>query len=322
MLVNDDRRGVLLDFSAINQAQQGLQKKDEARHQKSKQLYEQGRQWVREALLQPINKTKFKQAVDCFSNGIQSNYKNPDNYWGLGFLFLALNQPLKSLPYLKSGLELAPQSRLGKALLQQAQTGLVSVGPKKHLEMKPAESEPYFIDFDQLHDETANSILALLKKLLSTPQAVFSLEHHFFAVLKTQYEADLIQQQALAHDVEILDAEIDVSNLQIHIATIQRKLKHMHYFIACQSDFLDLHAQIQTALSLVEQQIELISGIYTPTAIASWDNSLHQMLDECDRIADRLDDLSEKKVDISLLEQSYTHYVARLATLQDLFEEH
>ena len=87
----------MFDFATLTQARQGLQKSDQLRHQQSAELYTQGRQLIREAFLPPVNKAKLKQATDCFAKGIQANYKNPANYFGMGFLFLLITQPLPSM---------------------------------------------------------------------------------------------------------------------------------------------------------------------------------------------------------------------------------
>ena len=312
----------MLDFAALSQARQGLQKNQNQRHEQSKQLYQQGRDFIRDAFIPPINKTKFKQAVDCFSKGIQCNFKNADNYWGMGFLFLSLNQPLKSIPYLKSGLEIETQSRLGQALLQQAQSGLVSVGQKNNIEKQTHSSDPYLIDFDQLYEETATSILGLLKQLLSTMPMDLSLDSKNRGFLDAQYQAYQTQFETFTHELQILDAEIDVSDLALQMASVQRKLKQMKDFMALQSLFLNIHDQIENEVSVLNQQIELIGGILNPSALKGWDESLQAMLDQCDLIADRLDDLSARNVDISLLEQAYTKYVARLSYFQELLEDH
>lgn len=307
-----------MDFNLIIQAKQGLQKSQEQRHLQSSQLYEKGKQLVREALSPSINKHKLKQTVDCFSKGIQSNYKNASNYWGMGYLFLSLNQPLKSIPYIRSGLEIEPLSSLGQALMRQAQSGLIPVGKKSKF-IAPEKDD----DFEQLYEDTANALMRLLKELLAEPfcTAPPTLEPEILVKIKSKHDEYLARQTKLAKDIQVLDQEIDISDLEIHVATIQRKLKQLENSYSLQALFLEINSQIQNEMEAVNHLIEKVEGILSLNKTLSEDNEIQILMDRCDFIADRLDDLGSKNIEITILEQSYMKYVSRLELLQDLLEE-
>jgi chorismate-pyruvate lyase len=58
-----------------------------------------------------------------------------------------------------------------------------------------------------------------------------------------------------------------------------------------------------------------------PQDIEVLEENLQVLLDHCDSVADRLDELESKKINIHPLQTPYQHYAEQLERFQDVLEE-
>lgn len=318
----------MLDFATLNQAKQGLAKSDQQRHQQSAELYSQGRQLIRESLGDVINKTKLKQATDCFSKGIQYHYKNPDNYLGMGFLFLLLSQPREALPYLKTALELKPDSELGQELLRQAQRvaapGSATTTPPSASSPSPVITIPQQArDYDALYDTTEAALMLALKTVMSdhilglqpTPDAT-QLQHIHSQLTLYQGQISHFNQQ-----LHILDEEIEVSDLRRTLGMIDRAVQRLVTKATLFEQFVALAQDVQQHQAQALALTETAHTTADPSLIANLETQLQTLLDHCDHVADQLDAFDAKAIDIGSLQPLYQGYVSQLEALQDALEE-
>jgi len=316
----------MLDFATLNQAKQGLAKSDQQRHQQSAELYAQGRQLIRESLGEMIHKAKLKQATDCFSKGIQLHYKNPDNYLGMGFLFLLLNQPREALPYLKTALELKPDSELGQELLRQAQR----IATPNSSPPLPSAPPPvpgtgipqYSRDYDDLYDATEAALMLALKTVMSDPILGWQPAPEISQLQQIESQLALYQGQ-VAHfnqQLQILDEEIEVSDLRRNLGMIDRALQRLVTQASLFGQFVTLAQDIQQHQEQALALTEAAHAQAEPAQIAALEMQAQALLDHCDHVADQLDALDGKAIDIGPLQPLYQGYVNQLEALQDALE--
>lgn len=319
----------MLDFASLTQARQGLQATESNRHQASQALYVQGRQLIREALNSPVDKAKLKQATDCFTKGIQANYKHAANYLGMGFLFLLIGQPRQALPYIKSGLDLEPASELGKELLEQAQNGLLpktvpKSAPNLALASLPQlEQSPADIDYDDLYDSTEAAIMLFLKQIMTDEVLGLVPAPNPKQLHLLQAKLSLFQDktQEFNQHLQILDQEMEVSDLRLHLSTIDKALQRIIALSQVFEQFLEIHQDIQKHSSLTDEIMAESQATEDPQDIEVLEENLQTLLDHCDSVADRLDELDAKQVNISPLQTPYQHYAEQLERFQDVLEE-
>lgn len=318
----------MLDFATLTQARQGLQKSDSLRHQQSAEMYTQGRQLIRDSLRQPVDKAKLKQATDCFTKGIQANYKNPSNYFGMGFLFLLINQHHQALPYINSGLDLEPKSELGKELLRQARvvtqpTQAPKVPAPQLPQVTQVEQATEEMDFDDLYDNTESALMLFLRQLMAD-------EVMFLSPSPNPKQLDLLhaklkifqdKMQEFNQRLQILDQEIEVSGLKQHLGKIDKAVQRISTLMRLCEQFLDIHQDIQKHTDLTVTIITEAQTTEDPNDIAVLEENLQVLLDHCDCIADRLDELDAKKINISPLQSPYQQYAEQLERFQDVLEE-
>jgi hypothetical protein len=315
----------VLDFATLTQARQGLQKSDSLRHQQSAELYAQGRQLIREAIKQAVDKTKLKQATDCFAKGIQANYKNPSNYFGMGFLFLLIAQPRQALPYLKAGLDLEPGSKLGNELLQQAQKGVQpKTAQKPNIpQLSQLDKPSDEIDFDDLYDSTEAAIMLFLKQILTDEVLGFAPSPNPKQLALLQSKLKLFQEktQEFSQRLQILDQEMEVTDLRQQLSAIDKALQRMLTMRQLFEQFIEIHQDIQKHTDLTDEIMAESQATDDPNDIEVLEENLQVLLDHCDSVADRLDELDAKKVNIHPLQAPYQHYAEQLERFQDVLEE-
>jgi len=314
----------VLDFATLTQARQGLQKSDSLRHQQSAELYAQGRQLIREAIKQAVDKTKLKQATDCFAKGIQANYKNPANYFGMGFLFLLIAQPRQALPYLKAGLDLEPGSELGKELLQQAQKGQPKTA-QKPLEPQSAQfAKPAAeMDFDDLYDSTEAAIMLFLKQIMTDEVLGFAPSPNPKQLALLQSKLKLFQEktQEFSQRLHILDQEMEVTDLRKQLSAIDKALQRIISLSQLFEQFIEIHQDIQKHTDITDEIMAESQATDDPNDIEVLEENLQVLLDHCDSVADRLDEMDAKKINIHPLQTPYQHYAEQLERFQDVLEE-
>ena len=316
----------MLDFATLNQAKQGLAKSDQQRHQQSAELYAQGRQLIRESLGDVIHKAKLKQATDCFSKGIQLNYKNPDNYLGMGFLFLLLSQPREALPYLKTALELKPDSELGLELLRQAQRvatpGSVAPLPSTPPPIPSTGIPQNSRDYDDLYDATEAALMLALKTVMSDPILGCQPAPDTAQLQQIHSQLALYQGQVahFNHQLQILDEEIEVSDLRRSLGMIDRALQRLVTQASLFGQFVTLAQDIQQHQEQALALTEAAHAQAEPAQIAALEMQAQVLLDHCDHVADQLDAIDAKGVDIGPLQPLYQAYVGQLEALQDALE--
>ncbi|MGE3725590.1 MAG: hypothetical protein AB7I41_08575 [Candidatus Sericytochromatia bacterium] len=315
----------MLDFASLTQARQGLNASETIRHQESQTCYEQGRQCVREGIRPPVNKAKLKEASQHFAKGMALNYKNAANYFGMGFLFLLIAEPKQALPVIKAGLEHAPDSVLGQVLFEQAQNTLLpkAAAPVERPLLPQIESASEDLDFDELYDQTEAALLLFMKLILSdevlglkpTPNGK---QLRALQAKLTDFEAKTC---AFEDRLKIIDQEIEVQDLQVHLGQIHKVLTRLKTLSTQFEAFLDIQAEIDKHRELTEQIMSETESTADPADIPVLEENLQTLLDHCDGIADRLDELETQRVDISPLNPPYTHYAEQLERFQDLLEE-
>jgi tetratricopeptide (TPR) repeat protein len=315
----------LVDFAVLTQVKQGLQKSDQERHQQSLDLYNQGRQLIREAMKQPVDKAKLKQATDCFSKGIQANYKNPSNYFGMGFLFLLIGQAAEAIPFIKSGLDLEPDSELGLALFEQAQDGLLPKATQKSVlpNIPQIDTSQADLDFDELYDRTEAAILLFLKQIMSDEVLGYvpSPNSKQLSLVQSKLKHFQAKNQAFQQQLQILDQEIEVSDLRQHLSTIDKAMQRILSLSQLFEEFIEIHQDIKKHHDLTDGIIAESQTTVDPHDTEVLEENLQVLLDHCDSVADRLDEIESKRIDIGPLQSPYQNYAEQLERFQDVLEE-
>jgi tetratricopeptide (TPR) repeat protein len=318
----------MLDFASLNQARQGLQHSDNQRHQQSTKLYEQGRGYIREALNGPVNKLKLKQAADCFSKGIQSNYKNPSNYLGLAFLLLLTGQNRQALPLIKTALELDPSSALGCEMLVQAQAAPATKGPSAQSPHIPSVAQPAplaagDIDYDALFESTEIAIQDFIRQISRDPVLgqIPAPDPRQLAFIQDKLSQFSVRTQAFHRQLQILDDEFDVNILRQQLNNLDKLLKRLSSLTQLVEQFIEIEQDIRKHTELTVSIIAESKVTQDPGDLEVLEENLQVLLDHCDNVANRLDTLEARQIDIASLHTPYSRYTERLEEFQDVLEE-
>lgn len=318
----------MLDFASLNQARQGLQQSGEQRHQQAAALYEQGRLHIREALVQPLDRDRLRQAAGCFGKGMQLHSRNPANFIGMAFLLLLTGQAPQAIPYIRTALELEPESQLARELLEQAQRPPRRPG-RKHdvqpLSQPVSQSVPAFdkIDYDALYDATQTEIQILIRQISA---------QELLTQKPTPDPAKLVQLQDLRADLklrhadflelaETIETELDVNLLRQQLGALEAVLRRLEGQIRLFRRFIAILQDIAKHISLTNTVIQAAQNARDPADLPGFEKTLQDLLDHCDQIADQLDELEARHIDIALLYRPYKAYLERIEEYQDALEE-
>jgi hypothetical protein len=127
--------------------------------------------------------------------------------------------------------------------------------------------------------------------------------------------------QEFNQQLQILDQEMEVSDLRLHLSTIDKALQRMINLTQLFEQFIQIHQDIQKHTDLTGEIITESQSTEDPEDIEVLEENLQVLLDHCDSVADRLDELDTKKINIHPLQLPYQHYAEQLDRFQDVLEE-
>lgn len=118
--------------------------------------------------------------------------------------------------------------------------------------------------------------------------------------------------------IQTLEQEFDVMDLRGKLHPLQVLWKRQKQ--KCDLDQLYI-ALIQNIEEAHHQVDHIIQESKTSKALAKFENEIEAILDQCDLIADKLDDLNQQGHDIQNLEITYNQWIEKVAVLQALLDE-
>lgn len=116
-----------------------------------------------------------------------------------------------------------------------------------------------------------------------------------------------------------LETEHDVQGLYHKLRPLEVRERQYQQVISISQVFYDLHSDIVRSGTSTAKLLHSLKN--RQLALKDAEDKMEIVLDDCDRIADRLDDLDGKGNDISPVEPDYQELVASIAILQDYLED-
>ena len=177
-------------------------------------------------------------------------------------------------------------------------------------------------DFDELYDDLESLILAQMKDMMQTIQQVKATSDPVQAQEIYYHRFNLLlKQKLLQFHIDIVDQEIDVSELKQKLMPLQIMIRRVDNASRTSEEMLLQARRIQWASASVLLISRLLKDIGTLAEQQLLEQGLEQLMNEVDRMADSLDELDSKGHDIKELLRNYEIVVASVESLQDALDE-
>lgn len=293
-----------------------LQALAEKRHQRSEADYQAGIQALADAKASGFeDKAALKQACDHLMAALQKNHKNPRPYIAMGYLLMITADRPRAKRYFHRALKLEPDN-------QAAQNFLASMAESARIELQAQDTLKRFEQFqtetdpDALYHSLEKMLITTLKQVMSAPhQAEPVLDPK--ALVRLSAKAEELQELKTGIEKQIapLEEELDTTALYFQLRPLEVILRRYKRALEISEEFLDLQADI------AELKQETCRLIQTANSKQEIPPDLDALLDACDALADQLDDLEARKVNIQPVEKIYQELLGFVRILQEVLDE-
>lgn len=310
----------------IKQLKSSVQETSEARIEKrrhqSEELFNKGKILLTQAHEEGFsNKNTLKQAADFLIDSIQKNRRNQNPYIAFAYLNYLLGDIEAAVIYLKELLSFAPENEEGQKLLEQVLSPPKATKQQSALNSLEATDED--VDYDALYDKVEEAIYQEVQRLSKEQANKYkpTIKSEDYQNIKEHFNAIVHTHKIIEKQLTVIDEEIDISELRQLMRPINIYLKRYNQVLRTSKESMSIYREINKERITVRQFREQIEKVTDSETVKKFGGKVEQMLDHCDLIADRLDEMAHKGSLIKDLEKHYEHLVEATNQLLELIDD-
>lgn len=263
-------------------------------------------------------KALLKQALQLFTQAARQQRRYPEPYIGLAYLAILLEQRVQAQRYLQTVLSLAPQHADAAQLLHYLShpPETPSAWPSPAASALPQTPA----DLDQLHEQLEHQLYAFVRQLMQQPPPEAGFENATVAELRTQSESLAAQIQVFEQQLVLLEGEFDTADLRRRLRPAEAIYRRYQAALTSSELQMTIHGEI---IQLIETVRHLWPEFTAPHAAprSTLESQLEKLMDRCDWLADRLDELGAEQA-LETLEYRYHALVNMLEELREKLDEY
>ncbi|MGV3524279.1 MAG: tetratricopeptide repeat protein [Candidatus Sericytochromatia bacterium] len=254
-------------------------------------------------------------ACNAFMDAIRHHRQALEPWIGMGYLLWLTGDPAEARLYLSEALLLDPENKDALTLMALAQTA-------------PSEPEPLSDDtqsdaYDQLYDALEARIHQGVQRLSSLRPDTFVLSRERFQIQKMErhYARLMADYQEMQDQMAVIEQEIDCSPLAQMLRPFDILLRRCQEVLTASWQLCDLHDMLAQHNHWLDQEWQRLSRLREGETPEFSQERLDYLLNDCDALADQIDQLEQKEQDVSLLVPAYEALAAKIGQLQDLLDQ-
>lgn len=294
----------MMQLKALAGLQAQREALDSRRHGQADSFYQDGLKAFAQASNSEFrDRAALQQALEAWVQAVRHQRGNPEPCIALGYLFMILGDSRTAVMYLKTAERLAPDHPDPPAMLAhlaQPVRPAASAAAPAHA-THPAPAFPDGPDEDDVLDGIRDWIVRLAT--WPPPQPAVG-AGKALGRCRSELSEGL---KLLTHQLNALDAEMDVAPLRAKLEPLERRCSEYGTALDLTMAFEKISAELQALEGTVRQAVAMDMEL----------TSLEKLLDRCDWIADRLDEYSNQGHDVSALENLYGRVCEQIEALQD-----
>lgn len=259
------------------------------------------------------DKLRIRKAAALLLEAVDYQLNDTRPYMGLAYIFALLDQHEAGLEFLDAALEIEPDNIAIQAFQEHFQSELKQSGHPQ-----PTTQEES-IDFDTLYDQIEEILRHEIKEAGHLNIPAPTLDPQLMDTLKENMHRLLATHLQIQQKLQILDQEFDIgplNNLSNSLLIFFARLKQIY----------QKSKQLLNLKSHISQTREEIKKLYATMQAEGYlhpkhDQSLEQLLDCCDAIADKLDEFESSSITITDLLPLYETLVKEIQVIQEAMDE-
>lgn len=287
----------------------------ERRHATAQELLCLGVECLHEALAAQLqDRELLAEACENFMDAIRHNRTDPDPYIGLGYLLWLAQEYEDALLYLSEAIILDPQNADARKLVRLTQQAMQR--PAQQLSMAPIQAED---EYERMYDALEAKITEEVKRLSSRKPDWFAISDDRFKVqrMEREFQALIRTHSQLSADLAIVAQEFDCEDLQQKMHPLNTFLRKAKEVLLHSWQQIELQEVLDGHNGWLERELRRSQG---QLAANFSRERFDYLLDDCDQLADRLDELEQSGGDVSALVAAYELMIAKVAQIQALLD--
>lgn len=297
----------MFDLKTIAKQTQSLNKQTNQRHNQANSEYQKGVVTLQQYVKNP-QRSLLLEAIQHLMQASRFNRLDPLPYVLLGRVYWSMELKALALRFLRAAQSLSPDLPAVVELCELLTSGK---SPQKWQPgLSSVQSDE--LDYDALYDELEAHIQSEVQTVMNIrlplhptwqQDVILDLDES----LQKLKQTELIIQENL----QIVDQEIDTAELKQLMRPLFQRLKQIEMLYQHCLLFAQIWEVIYVLKGYVEERLgqDLID-----------DEGLEAALDQCDSLADQLDDLAQKGLAVGPLEKAYEEMTQKLAIWQEQLE--
>lgn len=251
------------------------------------------------------NRKQLQKAVKLFIQALRRYREQAEPLIGLGYIHILISDFQGAQKFLKQALNIEPDNQSARELMDYTHQPFI---PEKAVDELTAD------DFDELYDEAEAKIVLLLQRVLKFPTEnpptldTLELDAHFkeFGEVMSDFEE-------LQNTFAILEIEFDIGELRIKVKPLEKGIVRQQKYMRTSREFQATYKDILVTMKKITASTK---AVQEENLLADIEGQLHSFMDDCDRLADRLDAFDEQGINITPLEKTYEMIIQAVEQLQ------
>lgn len=260
------------------------------------------------------------EACECFMEAMRLNHHAPEPCIGMAYLLLLLGEYHQAFGYVTEALSLEPENEDAHVLSKEIQRALAA--QYEFVEEDPEESEDA-PDFDLLYDQLQAQIKNEVHHASTLPPNWLDISGQRFQIEKTERRyIELRQgQEDILDQCTQLEAEIDCSALRQMMRPLDIILNRCKTSLTQSWQLVQLDEMMKAHIEWLNKTLKQFNlrQELMPTDFSQ--KRFEYLLEDCDALADQLDELEQRQIEISALVSQYEILADGIAQLQDLLDQ-
>lgn len=290
-------------------------------------LYDKGLELIEQARnLDFKDPALLQQANKNFSSAIIKDDKNPWPLVGTAYLLSLFKLNQQAVPFLRKALNLQSDLKVAQALVEQ----LTRAEEPKKKKFEPVrilnnfekQRENPEVNLDQFYDRLERFILHYVQFTMKQKTS-FKPTHKSeeLDLLFDKWQTLVNCQKKIQHNIDFLDEEFDINDLQNKLRPLQAISKRFKQCINVSAKMSSIFNTTQNAIRLSLSYLSMLIKNPMGQIPPHISQELEDIFDVCDSLADDLDTLSGKQIDISFLETEYEKMIQIVQDLQEKLDD-
>ena len=319
-----------MDLSLLQSLRQQSSQLASQRHEKSDNAYQQALAALSKAQASAFkDKGALKEASQLFLKAIQMARGKAEPYVGMAYLLLLLGNPQQAVRYLHQARDIDPGHEDTQKLLSYLQNPAAFAAPEtsasrhshppegtgpKRLERAPLAQETPALKQTELR----NRLTELSYQASQLPLQI-TLDRKQLKQIETQLQDWEDRLDHLQEDIAELEMQENVNSLHRSVQVLERRIEKLQQL---HRDSLHLSQERESILDVqFEVRAVLKDEAFETTAAETLEDRLENFLDECDRLADLIDEAEGRGLDTQAVASAYEALAADVERFQDAVDD-